>query len=212
MKRITIFVLLLLFTLHANSQYDFRKTYWGMTKEQVKKTENNEVLEEQERLLLYFGTVADMDCFIIYFFAYDTLVRAKYIFKETHSRRNQYITDFENVNEILEKKYGEPDMEVQLWSNDLYKNDIDLKGLAVSLAHLDYIYKWNTERTEIMAILSGNEYVLLLHKYKYAHREAIIAILSAGDNYNIKHMVDYSSYKFKTLEERLNKEQQEDEF
>ena len=187
MKQINIFILLLFFTLQANSQTDFRKTYWGMTKDQVKKTENSEVIDEFERGIVYYGTAANLDCFIIYVFAYDTLVRAKYIIDVTHSNKNVYIIDFEDVKEILKKKYGNPDKERLNWLNHQYEDKKEDWGLAVSLGHLDYYAQWNTERTIIFTGLTG-------------------------DNIEIEHSVQYASTKYKFLEERLNNEKQEDDF
>ena len=195
-----------------NTAYDFRETHWGMTKEQVKMTEKSGILQEQDRLLLYFGTASDLECFILYFFAYDTLFEAKYIFFENHERRNQYISDFENVKKNIISKYGNPKDDGQIWSNKEYKDDIDLRGLAISLGHVIYYTKWSTDRSEIMEILSGDKYILLLPKYITKNREAIIAIMTAGNKTNNKHILVYTSLKHKILNEKIEKEQQINDF
>lgn len=166
---------------------DFRKASWGMSIEEVKKTESTEPMNEEsngaKKILVYEGKVASLNCFYGYIFVNDTLVRAKYMFQEKHSNNNDYITDYENINEILEKKYGKPDEDKTLWLNDLYKNDFQHYGMAISIGHLMYYKQWNLDSTKIISMLSG-------------------------ENYQIEHGVEYSSVKFegreKAVEENKN--------
>jgi len=211
MKYIIYFILFII-TFNVYSQNDFRETHWGMTKEQVKKTEKSGILQEQDRMLLYYGTAGDLECFILYFFAYDTLYEAKYIFIENHERKNQYISDFETVKKNIIYRYGNPKDDGQLWRNEEYKDDTDLRGLAVSLGHVTYYTKWATDKSEIMELLSGDKYILILPKYITKNREAIIAIMTATNQTNIKHYLIYTSIKYKILNEKIEKEQQINDF
>ena len=149
---------------------DFRKTNWGMNKEQVKKTEKGKIVEEDENILTYQGNVAGLDCFVVYIFAEGKLVRAKYVFTETHSNKNDYILDYNKLKEILIKKYGKPIEDSQLWRNDLYKDDYQNWGFAVSLGHLVYFALWETPSTSIAMMLDGENYEINL-QIEYLSKE-----------------------------------------
>jgi hypothetical protein len=43
---------------------------------------------------------------VIYIFAGDKLTRAKYSIIEEHSNKNDYISDYKAIKELLTKKYG----------------------------------------------------------------------------------------------------------
>lgn len=210
--RYIVCIILLIISFKVYSQNDFRETNWGMTKEQVKATEKSGLLQEQERLLLYYGTAGNLDCFILYFFEDDTLFDAHYVFVNDYEKRNQYLLDFENVKNSINSKYGNPKDEGQLWMNEEYKDDPDLRGLAVCLGHVTYYSKWTNDKSEIMEILSGDKYVLLLPKYITKNREAILAILTVKNKAKIKHILTYSSVKYKALYEKIMKEQQKHDF
>ncbi|MCD6098451.1 DUF3157 family protein [bacterium] len=167
--------------------YDFRKTTWGMGKIQVKKTEKGKIVEEDENLLAYQGTVGGLDCFILYIFAEGKLVRAKYAFTETHSNKNDYISDFNTLKETLTKKYGKPVKDSRIWRNDLYEDDYQYWGFAVSLGHLAYFAEWETPNTYITLALYG-------------------------ENYEITLAIEYQSKKLKKLEEKEREKKSLDEF
>ena len=167
--------------------YDFRKTTWGMGKIQVKKTEKGKIVKEDEDLLAYQGTVGGFDCLILYIFAEGKLVRAKYVFTETHSNQNDYISDFNTLKEILTKKYGKPDDDSHIWKNDLYKDDYQEWGLAISIGHLVYQAIWEISETKIFLTLSG-------------------------ENYKIWLEIEYQSKKLKKLEQKAKEKKSLGEF
>lgn len=164
----------------SSDHYTFRKTTWGMTKEQVKKTENSESIQEDDEILAYKGTVADLDCIIGYVFADGKLVRTKYRVLETHTNRNDYISDYNSLKKILTEKYAKPKDDKTVWKNDLYRTDRTEWGFAVSLGHLVYYCKWENNESDI---------ILYLH----------------GENYEISLDVEYSSKALKGLEEKKKK-------
>jgi hypothetical protein len=186
-KQNILYALVLLFPVQVNSQYDFRKTTWGMTKEQVLASETAElVTQDKDRSLTYKGSVNDLDCRIIYVFAYDTLVKARYSIIEEHANKNEYITDFEKLKELLNKKYGDPAKERTTWLSNIYKDNSRDWGLAISLGQLVYFTEWDTESTQIW---------LMLH----------------GDNHEIQFSVEYTSIKYSYLDKILEQENQFDE-
>lgn len=157
-KTILIFTSLILMTSGLAYGQDFRKTTWGMTKDQVKKTETSEILKETDEVLAYRAELAGYESFVIYIFAGDKLTRAKYSIIEQHSNKNDYISDYNSIKELLEKKYGTPKEDEKVWKNDLYKDDYSQWGFAVSLGHLMYYSSWETDRTSVFFLLNGENY------------------------------------------------------
>jgi len=139
-------------------EFDFRKTKWGMTKEQVKATESVKLTGATDTLLNYSSEIAGMNATIGFSFSEDKLYRASYAFNEEHTNKNNYISDYENVKEILTREYGSPKSDSSEWRNDLYENDPQYWGLAISLGHVVYLTTWETETTEILLILGGDNY------------------------------------------------------
>ena len=63
------------------SQFDFRKTSWGMTKDQVKENESSTLDRDTGSTLWYTSKVANMDTYILYNFIDNKLAEAGYSFK-----------------------------------------------------------------------------------------------------------------------------------
>jgi len=178
---ISLFVLLTASALTAD-EYDFRKTRWGMSKEEVKLTEDNEPAYEESDFFGYENEIAGMDCYVIYVFTSDKLVRTKYSFIHEHANRTDYIQDYQELKEILTKKYGQPVRDDQVWKNDLYRDNSSEWGMAVAVGHLVYQVRWATESTEIIIQL-------------------------AGDNFDITLAIEYRSKNLRELEEKAKEEE-----
>lgn len=186
MKRYVIALFALTLTVSAFSQ-DFRKATWGMSLSQVKSTETNEVVKETSELVAYKTTLAGFEAYAIYIFAGNKLTRGKYLITENHSNKNDYISDYNSLNELLKKKYGEPTENQTYWKNDLYKDDYSDWGFAVSLGHLLYYSTYKNSNTEITIMLSG-------------------------DNYEIENVIEYTSTSLGKVEEELRTKEDLDNF
>jgi len=169
------------------TKYNFRRVKWGMTKAQVKAAETSKLRDENNDGLLYRTKAATLSTNLLYSFAENKLVRAGYMFKDTHSNENAYIDDYQRVKRILTKKYGQPEKDREKWSNDLYKSRRQDWGVAVSIGHLIYLSEWRTTRTTI--------------------RLGLI-----GDNFKITHVVQYISIKLAPLAEKQKKSKEADDF
>jgi hypothetical protein len=111
---------LILFAEEA--KYDFRKTNWGMSKEQVKATEDKKPDFEDNTMLSYEVTISEKDFECAYLFLEDKLYGSGYLFFGEHTNKNLYIDDYEELKEILTKEYGKPKIDKVTWKNDLFKN------------------------------------------------------------------------------------------
>ncbi|MBA7586386.1 hypothetical protein ES708_28384 [subsurface metagenome] len=143
-------------------KYDFRKTNWGMSKEEVKATEDKKPGSEIDNTIAYRVKIDGDEYICGYTFLEDKLYNAGYVFTGKHSNRNLYIDDYKRLKEILIKKYGKPKDEIVFWSDDLFKNDRSQWGLAVSIGDLSYGAGWETPTTKIELMLWGDNYKISL--------------------------------------------------
>jgi hypothetical protein len=149
--------------LAKEQAYDFRKTNWGMSREQVKATEDKKPDFEADTMLGYDVTISGKDFACIYTFLEDKLYNSGYFFTGEHTNKNLYIDDYEELKETLTKKYDKPKTDISgLWKNDLYKDDKSHWGRAISVGHLIYGASWETPTTEINLMLSGDNFKIKL--------------------------------------------------
>jgi len=170
-----------------SSFFDFRKSKWGMSKKEIKKTEIGKIKREEDKVIVFDGTVSNIDALIAYIFVEDKLVRAKYIFTPKHSNKNDFLVDYRTVKDALTEKYGTPQSDDTYWRNDLYKDNYSEWGFAVSLGHLTYSCDWETETSKILLMLSG-------------------------ENYTVDLVTEYSSKELKYLEENEKKKRKLNEY
>ena len=181
------FSVLLLVGNSFADDYTFRKSKWGMSIEQVRSSEPLEVAQEDQNMLGYKTTVLDKKVWVIYFFVDDKLVRARYFLAESHTNKNDFISDYNDFKEILIKKYGKPKQDEILWKNNLYKDDYSSWGTAISIGHLIYFSSWETQNTDINNML-------------------------VGENYDISCIVEYTSKDLKEIEKEAQEKKALDEF
>jgi len=143
-------------------KYDFRKTTWGMNKEQVKATEDRKADYEENAMLFYKVKIFGGSYYCFYSFLEDTLYNGGYVFTEEHANKNLYINDYIEFKGILTKEYGKPTMDEINWKNDLYKDDKSEWGMAISVGDLEYLAFWETLNTKIGLMLDGTNYEISL--------------------------------------------------
>ena len=178
MKRNIFILLIVLFILAISNlilfaeeaKYDFRKTNWGMSKEQVKATEDKKPDFETDTAFGYWVKISGKNFRCFYSFLEDKLYIGGYTSVEKHTNKNLYIDDYEEVKEALTKKYGKPKTDKVMWENDLYKSDKQDWGLAISIGHLVYAASWETSTTKINLMLSGDNYKINLDLF-YTSKE-----------------------------------------
>ena len=170
---------------------DFRNADWGMSIEEVKAGENAKHYGEKQFSstfqLGYEVKVAGLDAHAMYIFVEDKLVRAGYYFTETHFNDNLYIVDYNNLNEILTKKYGHIKDERKIWHDDLYKNRPQEWGSAISYGHLVMSTKWITSKTRVTLFIQG-------------------------DNTEIELFIEYISLELERLEKEATEKQTLEDF
>jgi hypothetical protein len=183
---------------------DFRKATWGVTQAQVMATESNrpgEVRQDNGEVVVKYDTfdragAAELGGRLIYIFADDKLVRAKYISNADHAELNDFIADFSAVEPILQEKYGKPATERAVWDNDLYQQE--------RLPYLDQ------DRARPSDILPSDQHVglsvslgyLRLYTQRANARTKVVHSLTGG-NYRILHQIEYRGVELEALENRV---------
>jgi hypothetical protein len=167
---IVLFVLSLSLTILAKEQvYDFRKTNWGMGKEQVKAMEDKKPDYEDNVQLSYSEVTIsgksgkDFSC--NYYFLEDKLYCSVYGFSGKHTNKNLYIDDYEELKETLTKKHGKAKIDKVMWKKDLFKDDKSYWGTAISGGDLSYLARWETPNTEIELKLFGENWRIKLNLF-----------------------------------------------
>lgn len=137
---------------------DFRNSKWGMSFDEVKKSEKLKIVAEQENGIIYEDKISDFPVYAIFNFENGKLIMGVYTFKQEHSNNNLFYDDYKKVVELYTKKYGEPLEEYEQWNNDLMKGNPSRVGLAISIGHVNFATKWKTDTSEIGIVLTGDNY------------------------------------------------------
>lgn len=169
---------------------DIRNCNWGDTIEKVKASEGEKKFEslvtDGINIEYFTGKVGELEAYIAFLFIDDKLFRVRYIFSEDHSDDESYVTDFYQIKKILDDKYGAKKADMT-WLNDLYQDDVNKRGFAVSAGHLIIMTRRENEKTSIDHILSG-------------------------DNFKVKHMLEYNSKDYAHLFENKKKQKNTKDF
>lgn len=142
--------------------HNFRKVDWGMTREQIKKSEASTFLKEDSDIIGYSAEkgLLDYDVKIIYEFANNKLIRGAY------SIDSPSLIRFYDIKEQLTKKYGKPSTDQEelnkKLNGDSYKVTFDTTG------RLSTFVTWKVDNTEILLTIEGKNYSVtsLILSYK----------------------------------------------
>jgi hypothetical protein len=167
---------------NSNSEkFNFRESIWGMSLENVKETEFGNQKYDKDGLLVYSDIISGFTSDVVYIFIKNQLVRSKYVFKNEHSNKTDFIEDYNKIKKNLEKKYGISIYDKPIWKNDLYKSDPNEWGMAIAVGHLQYFSQWETEDTDVLLYL-------------------------VGENYKMNFGIEYASKSLSSLEDQVKEE------
>ncbi len=159
--KIVILVVVLTMPCHTTSyseksteiEYDFRKTRWGMTSEEVKASEYEAETGEDNTYLKYEDTIAYMGMVNIrYDFLDGKLVQGTYKPYMRYTHDSQYTKVYKLIRAKLVKKYGSPIYEnipENFEGGDFNFTDDVKEGLLVIYS------EWETEATIIQLYLKA---------------------------------------------------------
>ncbi len=178
MKRFLILAVIVIMTSGLMFAQDFRKSDWGMSKDQVKNRESSKLIKDTTDILEYSGVIAGYKCVIRYKFTEKKLSRASYIILSKYEDKNEYIRHYNLIKDGLSKKYGSPREDEIVWINVHSKIDFTKWGDAVSTGRLLFYSSWGNTKTSIFYTINGQ----------------------SG---NIEHIIEYNSKKLSPLEDRV---------
>lgn len=189
-KKLSLWGTIFVFAAYGQSSPDIRKADWGASKADVLATEATQPSEvrsaEGETVVRYDGVkLAGLDASVVYIFAQDRLVRAKYLIKAGHPEDlNQFIADYRQVEPVLRNAHGQPTDQKAVWlddslqeerksyleqdralAEDILPSDRNV-GLAVSKGFLKLYTEWTTGRTHILHALTGADGAIT-HQIEY---------------------------------------------
>ena len=142
--------------------FHFRKARFGMTMAEVKKSEKQKPIDEEEDSLTYQDEVMGIEVYTFYTFVNQQFFRGSYLINEEYQNENNHIDDYQKLKTALIKKYEKPVLDRENWRNPLYKDDPHKYGFAVSIGHLEYRAQWIKDirgrEVRINAVLTGENY------------------------------------------------------
>ena len=177
----------------APAQPDFRQVTWGMNQTQVRAAESgkpSDVHANAGEVIVTYDSIklAGLTSRLIYIFANDKLVRAKYLFDAKHGDPDDFIADFKIVEPVLREKYGKPVSERAFWQDDDHQTErqayleqdratpADILpsdafiGMTLAAGHLKLYTQWETDRTKVLHGLTG-ENNRITHQIEYRGAE-----------------------------------------
>lgn len=152
-----IIIIALLMLASAAFADGFRGAKWGDSMEAVLAQEGKPV--SQSKTDLYYKVkVAGLDTLVAFQFDEKGLYSGFYSFTGHYTNKNQHLSDYDKLKDLLTEKYGKPIDDDVVWRQDLYKDNPSRWGTAVSAGHLVFNADWQTDATRIRMRLSGEGY------------------------------------------------------
>ena len=163
---ICIFLFFSIVGLSNEVKYDFRKTNWGMSIEQVKAIEDKKPEWESDSYIGSNGTglITVQEGKSLEYYPVEINGKnytCQYVFLKNKLYRGRYcsfgignIREYEILKGLLNKKYGKAKTDKEIYLNDLYKGDSYYLETAIKLGHLICVVTWETSTTNIELKLS----------------------------------------------------------
>lgn len=145
-------------------EFDFRKTRWGMSRDEVKANESGEPKFDTENSLEYTNfisdrrgpSIIDLQAQTNYKFKDDKLIRAGYYFPAEYEDKNEYIDKYELIKEIIIETKGPPVIDKVVELNPSAQIDPENKGQAVCDGNLIYGSQWDYPGSDIQLVFRGD--------------------------------------------------------
>lgn len=161
------------------TQPDIFGMTWGMSMADVARVNPKSLVRDADSIS-YKTTVGGEDATALLSFVDNKLSRVLYILHAEHANTGPYPSDFDEIDSLLKDKYGNPDISGPEWTDDLYKNDRSQWGMAVATGRMQMRSEWQTQRTKITHLLTGDNYTVS-HYIGYESREFKLAAKQAKE-------------------------------
>ena len=142
MKKIII-VSMFVMVLVGLSAFDFRKTNFGMTKDEVKQREGTPILKEDATHLFYKTSLDGIDVFTIYVFnTSGKMYCGSYVTINAYEEFLKNSRDYKYFSEMLSRKYG--DGKIIDSTPEIYRTNIEHAFYQGKLSIATEFYKGDT--------------------------------------------------------------------
>ncbi len=138
------------------TEFDFRKTQWGMTKAEVMETEGMRPTASVPGLLSYHDYIMGLKMNILYWFDGKYLNRADYNLLEKYGDDDKCFEDYDKICNALTEKYGPPFFNTNEWGSPLDKINPSLKRDEIKSGFRECKAVWATKTTNISLELGGD--------------------------------------------------------
>ena len=158
--QIILFMLIVIFSgsgfaheFAENENFNFRKTNWGMSREEVIKSEGISAIESSKTTLTFKSILAKKNVLVEYYFLKNRLIRASYFINHGYYDPSKHYYDFVLLDKLLKKQYSGPNISKKIWSaSEDVKNRVK-ESEAVYLGYLSLVSKWEITGTSISHVL-----------------------------------------------------------
>lgn len=135
---------------------DFRGSSWGMSKEEVKFSEDLAPMNEGAGYIAYRDRVMGLDAVVGFHFLDNSLTEAGYAFREPLGGLRTYLRNYLNVKKLLADAYGNPAFDENTCA--------ECGGFCVRCSGEEcadscpvvYLCEWTTSRSVIRLVLMGD--------------------------------------------------------
>ncbi len=138
-------------------EFSFRKTTWGMSREQVKASEDSAPTGDKPDVITYRGEVEGIPVIVGYLFDGDKLIKAGYLMQGSYEDPNSYVSDYNKVKDFLINEHGTPAQDEVVWGEGEEVDDPDKFGESVCGGKLRYSTFWADGVTVIRQSLDGED-------------------------------------------------------
>jgi len=102
----------------SNDRFEFRKTRWGMTMDEVKSSEDISPSKEKDNYIVYKEQFNSIPSTLGYIFVDGKLVKAAYLFNERYQNPDDYIVTYERIKGLLINDYDPPTLDEVKWIDE----------------------------------------------------------------------------------------------
>jgi len=166
--------------LDERVKFDFRRATWGMTRAEVRATEDASPVSSDDRMLVYSVNLNRVDAYCAFVFVDDKLVRGTYGITDVHLNPIEYLQDCKQLIQLLSLKYGAPTRDESFWVNDVLRDDLNS---ALALGYVSFETEWKDDRTRVFLQLSNeNGKVILRLDYTHIASEPAMRAAEVADS------------------------------
>lgn len=140
-------------------RFNFRNARWGMSREQVKRSEDLAQVEaEGTTYLVYRARLGHMRCRVTFTMGLnDDLTGGRYSFTTVYEDGARYVADFDTLLNLYKERFGNPASVEVDWNNRTFERKKEFHGIALMEGHVTYRVCWITPRTEVILFLGKGE-------------------------------------------------------